>query len=61
MSKKPERLAVAELFEQRLKNRWRKAPFVLRLTEWAEYPGTVVIIKERLERYAQIRNQRGND
>ena len=48
--KKSEKLAVAELFEQRLKNRWRKAPFVLRLTEWADYPGTVVVIKERLER-----------
>jgi len=27
---------------------WRKAPFVLRLTEWKDYPVPVLVIKERL-------------
>lgn len=27
---------------------WRRAPFVLRLTEWKDYPAPVLVIKERL-------------
>ena len=39
-----------ELFEKTLKNRWRSAPFVLRFTELADYTGTVLVIKERVEK-----------
>ncbi len=41
---------LTELFEKTLKNRWRSAPFVLRFTQLAEYPGTVLVIKERVEK-----------
>lgn len=47
MSKKTK---LSELYERTLKNLWRTAPFVLRFTELAEYPGTVLVIKERVEK-----------
>ncbi|HEH8515162.1 TPA: hypothetical protein SH236_001395 [Pseudomonas aeruginosa] len=51
-------------YDQRLKNRWRKAPFVLRFTEWKDITGTVIVIKERVssETRAEERNpqQLGN-
>lgn len=37
-------------YEKTLKNRWRTAPFVLRFTELAEHSGTVLVIKERVEK-----------
>lgn len=48
MSKKKPKLQ--ELFEKTLKNRWRTAPFVLRFTERADHTGTVLVIKERVEK-----------
>ena len=36
-----------EHFEQRLGDQWRKAPFVLRITEWKDLPKPVLVVKER--------------
>ena len=36
-------------YADRLASLWRKAPFVLRITEWKELQGPVLVIKERLE------------
>jgi hypothetical protein len=47
MSKKPK---LSELYEKTLKNLWRSAPFVLRFTVLSEYPGTVLVVKERVEK-----------
>jgi hypothetical protein len=44
--KKP---SLKEYYQQRLEPLWRKAPFVLRITEWKEYPIPVLVIKERHE------------
>ncbi len=48
MTKK--KLTLQELFDKTLKNRWRTAPFVLRFTELADHTGTVLVIKERVEK-----------
>lgn len=48
MTKK--KLTLQELFDKTLKNRWRRAPFVLRFTELADHTGTVLVIKERVEK-----------
>lgn len=48
MTKKKPKLT--ELFEKTLKGRWREAPFVLRFTELSDYQGTVLVIKERVEK-----------
>jgi hypothetical protein len=33
----------------RLERLWRRAPFVLRITEWKEFPVPVLVVKERVE------------
>jgi hypothetical protein len=38
---------LATHYRQHLEPRWRKAPFVLRITEWKDYPIPVLAIKER--------------
>lgn len=42
------RTSLRNHYDTRLKNRWRKAPFVLRFTDWADVSGTVVVVKERV-------------
>jgi hypothetical protein len=34
---------------EHLEPRWRKAPFVLRITEWKDFPVPVLVVKERQE------------
>jgi len=41
--------SLKEHYQQRLEPLWRKAPFVLRITEWKDYPIPVLVIKERHE------------
>jgi len=38
-----------EYHRRHLEPRWRNAPFVLRITEWKDYPVPVLAIKERQE------------
>ncbi len=40
---------LADHHQQYLEPRWRKAPFVLRITEWKDLPPPVLAIKERQE------------
>jgi hypothetical protein len=47
MSKKPK---LSELYDKTLKNLWRTAPFVLRFTVLSEHLGTVLVVKERVEK-----------
>lgn len=47
---KKKTIKLPELYEKTLKNRWRTAPFVLRFTELADYTGTVLVVKERVEK-----------
>ncbi|EIC28473.1 DUF7680 family protein [Methylomicrobium album] len=47
MSKKTK---LSESYDKTLKNLWRTAPFVLRITELAEYPGVVLVVKERVDK-----------
>jgi hypothetical protein len=34
-------------FERRLASRWRRAPYILRITEWKDLPVPVLVVKER--------------
>ncbi|MBI3328694.1 MAG: hypothetical protein HYZ81_18580 [Nitrospinae bacterium] len=34
-------------YERRLASRWRRAPYVLRITEWKDMPAPVLVVKER--------------
>jgi hypothetical protein len=34
-------------YERRLASRWRRAPYVLRVTQWKDRPGPVLVVKER--------------
>jgi hypothetical protein len=49
--KKPQSASAATLlalYERRHLDRlWRKAPFVLRITEWKNYPAPVIVVSER--------------
>lgn len=44
-----EKFDLQKHYSERLASPWRKAPFVLRITEWKEIQGPVLVIKERLE------------
>lgn len=49
MSVPKEKFDHQKYYADRLASLWRKAPFVLRITEWKELQGPVLVIKERLE------------
>jgi hypothetical protein len=34
-------------YDRRLAPRWRRAPYVLRITEWKDLPAPVLVVKER--------------
>ena len=36
-------------YRQHFEPRWRKAPFVMRITQWKDFPVPVLVIKERQE------------
>lgn len=40
---------LSDHYNKYLASLWRKAPFVLRITEWKDYPVPVLVIKERYE------------
>lgn len=48
MARAPKKPDLQARYDQRLEGYWRKAPFVLRITEWKDYPPPVLVIKERL-------------
>ncbi len=43
------KLNLQEHYQNRLEALWRRAPFVLRVTEWKDYAIPVLVIKERQE------------
>lgn len=47
MKEKSPRFDLQEHYDKRLASLWRKAPFVLRITEWKDYPVPVIVVKER--------------
>ena len=49
MSVTKEKFDHQKYYAERLASLWRKAPFVLRITEWKELQGPVLVVKERLE------------
>lgn len=49
MSTAKEKFDHQKYFAERLATLWRKSPFVLRITEWKEFQGPVLVIKERME------------
>ncbi len=49
MSSHKEKFDHQKYYADRLASLWRKAPFVLRITEWKELQGPVLVIKERQE------------
>jgi hypothetical protein len=34
-------------YDRRLAPRWRRAPYILRITEWKDLPAPVLVAKER--------------
>ncbi len=49
MPEKKQNLDLKKHYQKYLSQMWRKAPFVLRITEWKDYPVPVLVVKERYD------------
>jgi hypothetical protein len=47
--KSANRPKLEDIYDKQLSGYWRKSPFVLRFTEWKNYPPPVLVVKERLD------------
>lgn len=48
MAKTPGKSGLQARYDRQIDGYWRRAPFVLRITDWKDYPPPVLVIKERL-------------
>jgi hypothetical protein len=49
MARKAKNFDLHEHYRRHIGSRWRQAPFVLRITEWKDYPVPVLVVKERFD------------